>query len=164
MVSKREQYAWKGHPASVLALAVGCWEVRGKWDSAPAHHPVPHPACPLLYCPVCTACSPSPPIRSLTLWALQGAKEDAEAVGKGADAVMHKAVAAAEQLPGALEQLPGTAGAALPALQARAEAAAGVAKEKVRALGEQTAGGLASAQAGRCKRTQPGCLCAASAR
>ncbi|PSC74272.1 BSD domain-containing 1 [Micractinium conductrix] len=60
----------------------------------------------------------------------QGAKEDAEAVGKGADVVLHKAVAAAEQLPTALEHLPGTAGAALPGLQARAEKAAGVAKEQ----------------------------------
>ncbi|KAL4452621.1 hypothetical protein ABPG75_008283 [Micractinium tetrahymenae] len=58
----------------------------------------------------------------------QGAKEDAEAVTKGADAALHKAVAAAEHLPGALEHLPGTAGAALPVLQARAGAAAEAAK------------------------------------
>jgi len=63
---------------------------------------------------------------------LQGAKEDAEVVGKEADAVLHKAVAAAEQLPGRLEGLPGSAGAALPALQARAEAAAEAAKAQVR--------------------------------
>lgn len=63
---------------------------------------------------------------------VQGAKEDAEAVTKGADAALHKAVAAAEHLPGALEQLPGNAGAALPVLQARAEAAAEAAKVQVR--------------------------------
>lgn len=62
---------------------------------------------------------------------LQGAKEDAEAVTKGADAALHKAVAAAEHLPGALEQLPGSAGAALPVLQARAGAAAEAAKVQV---------------------------------
>lgn len=67
---------------------------------------------------------------TLVAFAVQGAKEDAEAVGKGADVVLHKAVAAAEQLPTALEHLPGTAGAALPGLQARAEKAAGVAKEQ----------------------------------
>lgn len=55
---------------------------------------------------------------------LQGAKEDAEAVGKGADIVMHKAKEAAEQLPTALEHLPGSAAT----LQARAEAAGTVAR------------------------------------
>lgn len=54
----------------------------------------------------------------------QGAKEDAEAVGKGADIVMHKAKEAAEQLPTALEHLPGSAAT----LQARAEAAGTVAR------------------------------------
>ncbi|PRW60920.1 BSD domain-containing 1 [Chlorella sorokiniana] len=64
----------------------------------------------------------------------QGAKEDAAAVGKGADVVVHKAREAAEHLPTKLEQLHLPASLHLPdpaaALQARAGAASAVAREK----------------------------------
>ncbi len=64
----------------------------------------------------------------------QGAKEDAAAVGKGADIVVHKAREAAEHLPTQLDQLHLPAALHLPesatALQARAGAASAAAREK----------------------------------
>ena len=65
---------------------------------------------------------------------LQGAKEDAAAVGKGADIVVHKAREAAEHLPSQLDQLHLPAGLHLPesaaALQARAGAAGAAARQR----------------------------------
>ena len=58
--------------------------------------------------------------------AAQGAKEDAEAVGKGADEAMHRALEAAEQLEHLPERLPSSAAA----LQARAEAASAAARAR----------------------------------
>ena len=64
----------------------------------------------------------------------QGAKDDAAAVGKGADIVVHKAREAAEHLPSQLDQLHLPASLHLPesaaALQARAGAASAVARQK----------------------------------
>lgn len=64
----------------------------------------------------------------------QGAKDDAAAVGKGADVVVHKAREAAEHLPAQLEQLHLPASLHLPesaaALQARAGAASAVARQQ----------------------------------
>lgn len=60
----------------------------------------------------------------------QGAKEDAAAVGKGADIVVHKAREAAEHLPAQLQELHLPASLHLPESAATLQARAGMAREK----------------------------------